>query len=286
MRFERLGSHIYKIKSTQPIMEKRMPVWASAICLNAHTFQFHSIKEAQRFLSPKAKYFDYLPTYYIRRGHLIFSGLRMIPAKKWHFQTHTLVGPLAFFTLLSAGEGIIFPDVHPVLPLTYSPIKEFKEPPSRAYLKLSEVFLRKKTWPQSFHKVLELGSSPGGWTWLLSQLGCSIECIDKGTMSSEILNNKNVTWHKTSAFSWVKKHSVVGFDWLFSDMACSPEKLLDLIEWTVQQNPQIRIVATIKLNRHLGNWNQLIEQFLRVPNAEIIHLYHNKHELTFLRLKT
>ena len=56
---------------------------------------------------------------------------------------------------------------------------EFQEdktsPPSRAYLKLWELFTRLGHWPRSGERVLDLGASPGGWTFVLAnQLGANV----------------------------------------------------------------------------------------------------------------
>jgi 23S rRNA (cytidine2498-2'-O)-methyltransferase len=67
---------------------------------------------------------------------------------------------------------------------------------------------------------------------------------------------------------------------LFSDVACYPERLLQLVTRWIESKRCRRIVATIKLQ---GRWEASQSQgFLAIPGARVVHLFHNKNELTFI----
>ncbi|WP_457844104.1 SAM-dependent methyltransferase, partial [Staphylococcus aureus] len=44
-------------------------------------------------------------------------------------------------------------------------IEDKAGPPNRAYLKLWEALVRLRRWPQPGERCLDLGASPGGWTY-------------------------------------------------------------------------------------------------------------------------
>jgi 23S rRNA (cytidine2498-2'-O)-methyltransferase len=62
-------------------------------------------------------------------------------------------------------------------------------------------------------------------------------------------------------------------------VACYPDRLLELVERWIRSGRAQRIVATVKLQ---GSWNpHQTAGFLNLPGAKLVHLFHNKHELTF-----
>jgi 23S rRNA (cytidine2498-2'-O)-methyltransferase len=175
--------------------------------------------------------------------------------------------------------------VLPNIPIGSLSFKETPHPPSRAYLKLWEAFTKIGQWPNVKSSVLELGSSPGGWTWVLAkQIGCQVTCLDKGDMDPRIVGLKNVTWHQQDAFTFLSKNLSEPFDWLLSDMACDPHKLLPLVQDWVTKKPFSRCICTIKLTNKIDNTNSLIQQFKDIPNSWVTHLNVNKHELTWIYL--
>jgi integrase len=53
-------------------------------------------------------------------------------------------------------------------------VKNGTPKPSRAYLKLWELFTLIGEHPRPGELCLDLGSSPGGWTWVLQRLGARV----------------------------------------------------------------------------------------------------------------
>jgi hypothetical protein len=60
------------------------------------------------------------------------------------------------------------------------------EPPNRAYLKLWEFFTVSGAVMQPGALCLDLGASPGGWSWVLSRLGARVISIDKAPLAPHI----------------------------------------------------------------------------------------------------
>jgi 23S rRNA (cytidine2498-2'-O)-methyltransferase len=68
-------------------------------------------------------------------------------------------------------------------------------------------------------------------------------------------------------------------DWLFCDVACYPRRLLDLLRRWLEAARCQRFVCTIKLQGRTDF--EVLREFADLPDAQLRHLWHNKHELTF-----
>ena len=69
-------------------------------------------------------------------------------------------------------------------------------------------------------------------------------------------------------------------DWLFSDVICYPERLLEWIRIWIDSGKVRNIICTIKMQGEI-DW-KLIEKFVAIPDSRIVHLNYNKHELTII----
>lgn len=269
------------IKVTTP--ELPTLCWAHRVGSPAQSFEFSSIGEAQKFLQTQGQLWIHEPIQEIRRGELILGGLKTIKSKPRKPFEAWPTGRLGAFSLMAHNQLIFTSHLTPSLP----PFKELfindPRPPSRAYLKLWEAFSRLQVWPQPTEKTLELGSSPGGWTWVLAeQLKSSVVCLDKGSMDIKIANHPLVTWVAQDAFLWVEKQSVQEFDWVLSDMACEPERLYQLVQLLLSQKPTLKLICTIKFTDHLDL--EILNKFQSIANSQLITLDYNKHELTWLKV--
>jgi 23S rRNA (cytidine2498-2'-O)-methyltransferase len=124
--------------------------------------------------------------------------------------------------------------------------------------------------------VVDLGSSPGGWSWVLSELKLDIVSVDKAPLAPNIAKIKNIEFLQESAFGLDPKKMPLA-QWLFSDIICYPERLLDLVKNWMQKSNVTNFVCTIKFQGEADF--AVIDEFLKIPNSKIVHLYHNKHEL-------
>jgi len=163
---------------------------------------------------------------------------------------------------------------------------EFEEdkisPPSRAYLKLWELFTVHGIRPSAGERVLDMGASPGGWTWVLSGLGCSVTAIDKAPLDFAVAAMNGVEYIQASAFGL--RPAVCGsVDWLFSDIICYPEKMMQLVRRWQEEGTVKNFVCTVKLQGN--NTVAVLDEFLQVPGSSLIHLHANKHEHTWVLKK-
>jgi 23S rRNA (cytidine2498-2'-O)-methyltransferase len=106
---------------------------------------------------------------------------------------------------------------------------EDRTAPSRAYLSLWELFTLIVERPRPNQPCLDLGSSPGGWTWVLQRLGAHVISVDKAPLDRSLTNLPGIAYHRENAFA-LEPRAVGQIDWLFSDIICYPRRLLRLVQ--------------------------------------------------------
>jgi 23S rRNA (cytidine2498-2'-O)-methyltransferase len=154
-------------------------------------------------------------------------------------------------------------------------------PPNRAYLKLWEVLTLIGERPGPADTCLDLGASPGGWTWVLQQTGARVIAVDKAPLAPAIAALPRVTTRKESAFA-LDPAAVGHVDWLFSDVICYPQRLLGLVQRWLAAGTCRRMVCTIKFQGKTDH--ETARAFAAIPGSRLMHLHHNKHELTWIKL--
>lgn len=163
---------------------------------------------------------------------------------------------------------------------------EFNEdkitPPNRAYLKLWEIITVHQIFPQAKENVIELGASPGGWTWVLSQICQKVYSFDRSPLDKKISDIKNIYHSEGDAFG-IKPSDYSDCTWLFSDLICTPEKLYETIQFWLKNSDIRNFVCTIKFK---GSCDfDILTKFLEIENSKVVHLYHNKNEVTWIKTK-
>ncbi|MFN7728506.1 MAG: SAM-dependent methyltransferase [Bdellovibrio sp.] len=257
-------------------------VWAQARASQAEELFFDSISQAQNELKTRGKLWCESSMSHFRRSELIRQGLRpLISRKRKAFET-VPSGPLGVYSLVDENELWFSPELKPAVPPFSWEFEESKAAPSRAYLKLWELFTREGFAPKPGETCLELGSAPGGWTWVLANRGCPVIAVDKGEMDPKVLRMKGVKWLRKDAFAQDLQSLVGPVDWFFSDLICFPQDLLALVtQWREQKWAQ-NFVCTIKFKGETDS--KTLSQFLEIPNSKAVHLQHNKHEVTWFCL--
>jgi 23S rRNA (cytidine2498-2'-O)-methyltransferase len=158
---------------------------------------------------------------------------------------------------------------------------EDRTAPSRAYLKLWEVLTLLGERPKPSELCIDLGSSPGGWTWVLQKLGARVISVDKAPLDPSVATLPGVEYRGESAFGLDPR--VVGpVDWLFSDVVCYPKRLLTLVQRWVAAGAARHFVCTVKFQGATDF--EAMQAFAAIPGSRLLHLHHNKHELTWFKL--
>ena len=149
-------------------------------------------------------------------------------------------------------------------------------PPSRAYLKLWEACTRLGAWPQPGDTCLDLGAAPGGWSWALARLGASVTAVDRAPLDPAVAAMPGVRWQEGSAFAMEPTR----VDWLFSDVIAYPAPLLAMVQRWIASGLAAHLVCSVKLQGETDH--HATDAFAAIPGGRLMHLLHNKHELTFV----
>lgn len=159
-------------------------------------------------------------------------------------------------------------------------VEDHVQPPSRAYLKLWEAFTRAGVVPRPGDRCVDLGSSPGGWTWALEQLGARVVSVDKAPIDERLMKLTRVRYVQDSAFA-IDPATMGHVRWMVSDVICYPERSVKLVERWIAVHPNAGFVITIKFQ---GDTDMTPLRALdKIEGGRLVHLHHNKHELTWIR---
>lgn len=255
------------------------PVWAQNVWLEPKTFKFKSISEAVKHLRAiQRNWWPHSVTAH-RRAALIQAELPPLRPKPLPFPAVLPKAPMGAFTLLDENTMIYSARCSSLFPDGEIEFVENKiDPPSRAYLKLWEHFTINDSRPKAGETVLDLGSSPGGWTWVLDQLGCNVISVDKAPLDKNVKLSTRVKFLNESAFG-LKPENLGHVDWLFSDVICYPERLFELTERWRKAGTVKNFVCTLKFQGPTDF--EAIRKFQAIEGSNLTHLHCNKHELTW-----
>jgi 23S rRNA (cytidine2498-2'-O)-methyltransferase len=221
----------------------------------------------------------YAPLHH-RRANLIQERLPHVSAKPIAFPAAAPTAPLGSWTLLAPDRLLAAQRCNsPFANGEVAFVPDKTGPPNRAYLKLWEALVRLGRWPGPGERCLDLGASPGGWTYVIAKLGAQVIAVDKAPLDPKVAALAGVEWRGESAFA-LEPASVGGVDWLFSDIVCYPDRLLRLVEKWRASGRVRNFVCTIKFQGETDH--DSATAFAAIPGAKVLHLHHNKHELTFV----
>jgi 23S rRNA (cytidine2498-2'-O)-methyltransferase len=156
-------------------------------------------------------------------------------------------------------------------------------PPSRAYRKLWEALVMAGAMPGPGQRCVDAGASPGGWTWALAGLGAEVLAIDRAPLEDRVAAMPGVSFMKHNAFT-LKPEELGKADWLFSDVICYPPVLYDWVNLWLDSGLVRNFICTIKMQG--SDWDKTsTERFAAIPGSRVMHLWHNKHELTWMLIR-
>lgn len=256
-------------------------VWAQLKFSQLENLEIDSINDAAKKLKSEKNIWAAYSYKLHRRTELIQEKIYNRKSKKYKFLEKLSGIECGFWCLVD--EKKILKCAHTSNPLPLGEI-EFEEdkmnPPSRAYLKLWEVFTVLIKPPENKQLVLDMGACPGGWTWVLQTLGCQVISVDKAPLEPRIKNLDGIEFIKKDAFK-LRPEDIKKPDWFFSDIICDPKDLLELVKTWLKTYPDLKFVCTIKYKGRTDF--KITDEFLKIPNSRVVHLCHNKHEVTWIK---
>jgi len=262
----------------------RPAAWAANVWYDVKALPIASIGDGARQLKAIQRNWAFFPTAdgLFRRAALIEEKLPPVKPRAHVFPTPQPTAPLGSWTLWE-------PDLIYAAARCSSAFRHgepsFAEdrdgPPNRAYLKLWEAFTVLGHHPGPGETCLDLGASPGGWSWVLAKLGARVIAVDKAPLDPRIAAMPGVELRQESAFG-LAPESVGPVDWLFSDIICYPSRLLALVERWRDSGHARNMVCTLKFQAETDH--ATARAFAAIPGSRLMHLHHNKHELTWALL--
>lgn len=284
---ERYGELLYFEELNLPSDENGLvlPYWARTVMLEPFFIKFDSIGEAAGELKKLQRNWAPYQFTCFRRAQLIQEKLPYINLKERSFPVKIPLSAMGLWTLIDEHTMIASTSTSSTLPAgTLHFIEDHENPPSRAYLKIQESLtmanlLNGTELPCQGQRCFEAGACPGGWTWVLAGLGAEVYAVDRAPLADSLMNNPLVTFQAHDAFT-LKPEDLGHFDWLFSDVICYPERLLQWINMWLEHDSNLKMICTIKMQGEI-DW-PLIQKFAEIPGSRIVHLNYNKHELTWI----
>jgi 23S rRNA (cytidine2498-2'-O)-methyltransferase len=235
-----------------------------------------SVKAAADALRAIQRNWSAFPAGHFRRMALIADRLPPVGARPLVFPEPAPTAHLGAWTLLAPDRLLASPTkTSPFVNGACTFVEDRTGPPSRAYLKLWEALTRLGSRPAPGETCLDLGAAPGGWTWALARPGASVTAVDKAPLDPAVAAMPGVRVRRESAFGLAPEQ----VDWLFSDVIAYPDRLLALVRRWIDAGAARRIVCTIKFQGETDH--AAAEAFAAVPGGRVMHLAHNRHELTF-----
>lgn len=261
----------------------RTVAWAQNVWHAPERLTISSIGNAAKALRAIQRGWAHYPYAAQGRARLIGEKLPYISGKPLVFPETRPSAPLGSWTLLDRDTMLYAPNCSSAFrngEIRF--VEDRVTPPTRAYLKLWEALTLIDERPGPGDLCLDLGSSPGGWTWVVQQLGARVISIDKAPLDPTIDSLPNVEFRAQSAFA-LEPNEFDRVDWIFSDVACYPARLLLLIRRWMDSGVCANFVCTIKLQGDTDH--AVLREFASIPGSTTQHLWHNKRELTWIRLE-
>ena len=251
--------------------------WALDIWTDPRELEVASVKAAADALRAMQRNWAAYGADHHRRMALIGERLPPVKARPLMFPQAAPASHLGAWTLLAPDRLLVSPTKSSrFINGECHFIQDHIGPPSRAYLKLWEGLTRFGRWPAAGQTCIDLGASPGGWTWVLATLEADVTAVDKAPLAASVAAMPGVTQRLESAFALAPEP----VDWLFSDVIAYPGRLLELVRRWIDAGAARHIVCTIKFQGSTDH--DAAEAFAAIPGSQVVHLFHNKHELTFL----
>ena len=261
------------------------PYWARTTLLEPFLLYFESIGDAAKALKEIQR--NWAPYQYqsFRRAALIQEKLPYINLKAKNFPVEIPKSPIGVYTLIDDKTILASAKTSNFLPAgKIEFVEDHENPPSRAYLKIQESLTLARHFfgvplPGPDSRCFEAGACPGGWTWVLVNLGAKVYAVDRAELAPSLMQNPLVEFCAHDAFT-LKPEEIGKCDWVFSDVICYPERLLEWVKKWLDSGLTKKMICTIKMQGAIDY--EIVKKFAEIPGSRVVHLNYNKHELTWI----
>ena len=186
--------------------------------------------------------------------------------------------------------GVSSPDNSSPWPMGFARLRMPSQAPSRSTLKLAEAFLvflnerqRAKLLAPGMTAV-DLGASPGGWTWQLVQRGMMVLAVDNGAMDPRLMESGQVKHRREDGLRFRPADAV---DWMVCDIVESPSRIARLAARWLAEGWCKHTIFNLKLPmkkrwEEVVRCREIIDEALAGHQYELRmrQLYHDREEIT------
>lgn len=123
------------------------------------------------------------------------------------------------------------------------PVAVDKAAPCRAFAKLVEAEQRLGRRLAPGETCVDLGASPGSWSYVALQRGASVLAVDRAPLRADLMRHPRLRFVQGDAFAFAPETRV---DWLLCDVIAAPERSLGLVVDWVRERRARHFVVTIK----------------------------------------
>ncbi|MBR2565610.1 MAG: SAM-dependent methyltransferase [Paenibacillus sp.] len=140
----------------------------------------------------------------------------------------------------------------------------------------------------SFHRALDIGAAPGGWTSFLLERGLEVTAVDPAKMDASLLTSPKLTFLKKNAGDVRFREGE--FDLLVCDMSWSPKlmsKLVSDLLYSLQSGGTAIVTVKLMHKKPLALIKEVIDTFerSRMQIQRSKQLFHNREEITLYMVK-
>jgi 23S rRNA (cytidine2498-2'-O)-methyltransferase len=166
------------------------------------------------------------------------------------------------------------------LPAGWVDVARDLRPPSRAYRKLLEVQRRMGRQVEGAEACVDLGASPGGWTFVALDQGARVTAVDRVPLRDDLMAHPRLRFVRGDAFRFQPEATA---DWLLSDLIVAPERLVALSRRWLAAGWCRGLIVTLKFKGAVAF--DVIDDMAALLDThferwDLRHLLENKHEVT------
>ena len=167
-----------------------------------------------------------------------------------------------------------------------------RQAPSRSTLKLAEAiawFLTPDETQASMHEgvtAVDLGASPGGWTYQLVKRGVAVTAVDNGPMDDALQDSGLVEHVRADGFTYRPRFPV---EWMVCDIVEQPIRVARLVAGWIADGDCRRSIFNLKLPMkkrydELARCRAAMDEICRAQGVHSVirfkHLFHDREEVT------
>lgn len=124
-----------------------------------------------------------------------------------------------------------------------------KQAPSRAFAKLVEAEARMGTRIAARETCVDLGASPGSFTYVAARRGARVTAVDRSELRDDLMRHPHVQFARADAFRFVPEAPV---HWLLCDVIARADRSADLLLRWLRERWCTHFVVTLKLDDEGG----------------------------------